>query len=533
MTFLNLKVSTPEVRDACIEALGKEFYSLFLRSAQLQDCIIDAQKSLVFHLGSRTITAIVEMICHCLRCERATVWVVDKVRRIFWTRVESVEKMRQITMQLHLPDAVPPEDYDGTGKGLVVAGYMTNQIINVVDAHQDPRFNKNIDFKTGYRTKSVLVYPQLNDDDDTKERRSVVLQAINKKEEPGWFNKNDLFVLDLIGKLSVEMIEISESSAKDDINGQRKDALISYAAEMMKNTNDLGRAIKIFKKGMEVMFLGKDVEIHLSYGEYTKRLEIVCGKVSAVDPKIPPETKKQLSIVMEAIRLRQIVYLRGHEFLDHPKYMDGIDISIPQEKAKNMVVYTVPLFQKGGTITGVIQFSCEIEDRKTHLDDERTFSSLNRSHRLTLERFTQFLCFAIEHEYPLVERRRGMLLATFQKSTKHIQKLLTLGKQGNMPSDTITYDDEWGDATSESMVALLSTAKTQSKRMKKFGANKKRKKGEVQDEEEEDGQPSPVAEGAALVGELFRSKRGQDNEELVPSLAEDKPPEKSMPSGKK
>ena len=39
-------------------------------------------------------------------------------------------------------------------------------MINIPDAYQDARFNQEIDRKTGYRTKSVLVYPIMNVEDE-------------------------------------------------------------------------------------------------------------------------------------------------------------------------------------------------------------------------------------------------------------------------------------------------------------------------------------------------------------------------------
>ena len=33
------------------------------------------------------------------------------------------------------------------------------QIVNIIDAYEDPRFNPDIDKKTGYKTKSILCMP--------------------------------------------------------------------------------------------------------------------------------------------------------------------------------------------------------------------------------------------------------------------------------------------------------------------------------------------------------------------------------------
>ena len=36
---------------------------------------------------------------------------------------------------------------------------LFSQIVNIIDAYEDPRFNPDIDKKTGYKTKSILCMP--------------------------------------------------------------------------------------------------------------------------------------------------------------------------------------------------------------------------------------------------------------------------------------------------------------------------------------------------------------------------------------
>lgn len=42
-----------------------------------------------------------------------------------------------------------------------ISGYvaMTGQVLNIENAYEDPRFNKEIDQKTGYRTRNILCMP--------------------------------------------------------------------------------------------------------------------------------------------------------------------------------------------------------------------------------------------------------------------------------------------------------------------------------------------------------------------------------------
>ncbi len=50
-----------------------------------------------------------------------------------------------------------------SNKGII--GYTVNNkvTVNIKDAYEDDRFNREIDKKTGYRTKSILSIPVFNE----------------------------------------------------------------------------------------------------------------------------------------------------------------------------------------------------------------------------------------------------------------------------------------------------------------------------------------------------------------------------------
>lgn len=77
-------------------------------------------------------------------------------------------------------------------KGIVGYSVANNTKINVPDAYKDERFNQMIDKQTGYKTKSILVVPML----DEKGLPVGAVQAINK--EDGDFNDDDEDMLSLI-----------------------------------------------------------------------------------------------------------------------------------------------------------------------------------------------------------------------------------------------------------------------------------------------------------------------------------------------
>jgi phosphoserine phosphatase len=73
-------------------------------------------------------------------------------------------------------------------KGVVGESARTRKLINVPDCYADPRFNRDIDRKTGYRSRCMLTIPLIGYEDSLV----GVLQILNKKS--GTFDEQDEFV---------------------------------------------------------------------------------------------------------------------------------------------------------------------------------------------------------------------------------------------------------------------------------------------------------------------------------------------------
>lgn len=78
-----------------------------------------------------------------LQTERCTVFILDKVKQQLWSTVADGTEEIRISVDAG------------------IAGYVasTGQLANVQDAYADPRFERTIDNKTGYRTRTMLCVP--------------------------------------------------------------------------------------------------------------------------------------------------------------------------------------------------------------------------------------------------------------------------------------------------------------------------------------------------------------------------------------
>lgn len=116
-----------------------------------------------------------------VHAERATLWIYDAKTNALWSSVAMGTKgIIRVAAD----------------SGLVGACVMSKQAINVPDAYPDARFNQSVDQKTGYRTRSVVVVPILN-----KQQQVVgAVQMINKDmtQDGGVFTASDEKILRLL-----------------------------------------------------------------------------------------------------------------------------------------------------------------------------------------------------------------------------------------------------------------------------------------------------------------------------------------------
>ncbi|MFD2445151.1 HD domain-containing phosphohydrolase [Bacillus sp. CGMCC 1.16607] len=126
--------------------------------------------------------------------DRCTVWLYDPSRHLLWTKV--AHGLDRIEMS--------------ADSGLVGYALNTKETVLIEDAYQDSRFNQEIDNKTGYRTKAVLVIPILD------QSGSIIgcYQAINKKTEAEKFSEQDVKHLSLAASYTGKSLETAILNAE-------------------------------------------------------------------------------------------------------------------------------------------------------------------------------------------------------------------------------------------------------------------------------------------------------------------------------
>lgn len=151
------------------------------------------------HLKS-IVSTIVRQVPELLNADRCTLYLVDN-KSLVVARESSAGRARNLSHwffgQTNAPE-LPFKEGEHEfrlpiDKGLAGTVATTGQTINIPDAHQDQRFNPDIDMQTGYRTRSMLCVPMY---DSNTGKVTGVIQVINKSLlfEDG-FDKHDEILL--------------------------------------------------------------------------------------------------------------------------------------------------------------------------------------------------------------------------------------------------------------------------------------------------------------------------------------------------
>jgi adenylate cyclase len=110
-----------------------------------------------------------------LNAERSTLFLYDSAKDELWSQVAEGADQQQIRIPAHA--------------GIAGAAFTSGEVLVIPDAYADPRFNREIDRKSGYRTRNLVTLPII----DRVGERIGVVQVLNKRG--GDFTPRDLRLL--------------------------------------------------------------------------------------------------------------------------------------------------------------------------------------------------------------------------------------------------------------------------------------------------------------------------------------------------
>ncbi len=149
--------------------------------------LIEASKALGSTLDlAELLSRILEVAKTQAGAERGTLFLVDEAASEIWSLIAHGLEKQEIRLPL--------------GKGIAGHVAQTGEIVNIPDAYADPRFNPEVDKRTGYRTRNILCLPIRNKGG----KIIAALQLLNR--EAGPFTDEDTdFLLTLSGHMALAL----------------------------------------------------------------------------------------------------------------------------------------------------------------------------------------------------------------------------------------------------------------------------------------------------------------------------------------
>ena len=181
--FLKEKADIVMRKIDAVESHSIEYVQQKLSNDNLRSQLVSLLKLGRLISAETNIDALIEAIAwetsSALNADRCTVFMYDKENNELWSKVATGMGTEEIRF---------PAD-----KGLAGHVAMTGNTVNIQDAYNDDRFNKEIDNKTGYVTKTILCMPIRN----IKHEIVGVFQVLNKQN--GVFTSEDEDILVALG----------------------------------------------------------------------------------------------------------------------------------------------------------------------------------------------------------------------------------------------------------------------------------------------------------------------------------------------
>lgn len=168
------------------------------------------------------INTLANMAKSLTNADRCSVWIVNEKKQTIWTKVShGIE-------HIELP----------ISSGLVGDSITSGNRIIIDDVYKDERFNCEIDKKTGYKTKSMMVVPMY----DYDENIIGAFQVINHQGSKESFDKYDMEYLTLASTYAAETLISAKLSFE--VEETQKEVVFTMGSIAESRSKETGNHVK-------------------------------------------------------------------------------------------------------------------------------------------------------------------------------------------------------------------------------------------------------------------------------------------------
>ncbi len=193
--------------------------------------LVEASKSVNSTLDlDKLLGLILDAAVKSTEADRGTVYLIDSIKQELWSKVFGGENMVEIRLPL--------------GKGIAGHVAQAGVTINIPDAYADPRFNPDVDKRTGYRTNNILCMPMKNKDGTI----IGVFQLFNKPHGP--FTPDDEHFVDAFSTHASIAIE-NARLAQEMVANERLSAVGRMASTIIHDIKNPMGTLRVYAQVMK------------------------------------------------------------------------------------------------------------------------------------------------------------------------------------------------------------------------------------------------------------------------------------------
>lgn len=362
------------------------------------------------------IEALIKIICskvqELLDAERTTVFICDHDRKMLYTSDQMSYGMgpalpidRELSSMIHFP----------MDRGIAGSVATSGKVVNIEDAYKDERFNKAMDQKTGYRTRSILCLPVVN----TRDQVVGVLQVMNKRK--GRFIDDDEKLLNAFcaqAAVAIDnnlLFQQTEKALNQALAEQRN---LKFLLSVTKNLfSDLHLTSMIDQMTMQVHHLLKadDCALYL-VDQKTKRFHLAKDDTDSNAKKFPFSA----GIVGEVARTGQTIRISKNAF-KHPLFNSEVD---QRKESTTQSLLCCPIkieAPDGEVVIGVISVRDEQDRGGFEQEEEKLLKVFCQQAAVAIQNARRFSSITDQTEFTsktdmsyldILKTKKGMHLAT-------------------------------------------------------------------------------------------------------------------------
>lgn len=176
-----------------------DHYENLNRQARNLSLLMDSARSIMGEMDlDSLLRLIMDKVTRVMHADRSTLFILDPEKGELWSRVA------QGTDTIRVP----------LGMGIAGSVAKSGKPLNIPEAYDDPRFNRDFDVRSGYRTKTILCMPVKNPLGEIV----GVIQVLNRQDGLP-FNQSDEELLDAFSSLAG--ISIANAQAYDELQKEK------------------------------------------------------------------------------------------------------------------------------------------------------------------------------------------------------------------------------------------------------------------------------------------------------------------------